>query len=129
MIIKKFNILVFLILLLIFIISINTNLFKNIYNINSKSHDIRQQQAYDFCSKFGTGYVFYIKKKFNLENSPQIENYNISPKQYWIFLNSYKIIDQNKKIILNNKKDEKINLSKYKILDNFYDRCLFLEKK
>ena len=117
----------FLILVLILIIGKNTNFFKNFYNVGSNNHDLRQQNANDFCGSFGSGYVFYIKKKFKLKKSPVIKNSAV--EQYWIFSNSYKILDKNKLIILNNKKKISNNFSEFKVVDNFQNRCLYLVKK
>ena len=128
MLIKKINIQFFLILFLIFIIFKNTNFFANLYQIANKSHDTRQQKG-DYCGYFGTGYVFYIKQKFKLKNSPIIKNYSKTPEQYWIFSNSYKSLDEDKLIILNKNKSTKVNLNEYKILDDYNNRCLFMVKK
>ena len=123
------NISLFLIAILILLICKNTNFFKNLYDINSKNHDSRQQGVYDFCEIFGTGYVFYIKNKFNLNTPPEIKNFKRSPKQYWIFSKNYKKIDEDKLIILNKTKNIKLKNSDFKILDNFRDRCFYMVKK
>ena len=102
------NISLFLITILILLICKNTNFFKNLYEVTSKNHDIRQQGVYDFCEFFGTGYVYYIKNKFNLSTPPKIKNFERSPQQYWIFSKNYKKIDEDKIIILNKKKKYKI---------------------
>tara|TARA_B100001057_G_scaffold474364_1_gene539829 strand:+ start:62 stop:451 length:390 start_codon:yes stop_codon:yes gene_type:complete len=129
MLIKKINILFLLMVFLIFIICKNTNFFANLHHIANKSHDNRQQKANDFCNHFGSGYVFYIKEKFKLKNSPIIKNYKKTPEQYWIFSKSYKSFDENKLIILNKNKSTKVNLNEYKILDDYNNRCLFMVKK
>ena len=129
MLIKKINILFLLIVFLIFIICKNTNFFANLHHITNKSHDNRQQKANDFCNYFGSDYVFYIKEKFKLKNSPIIKNYSKTPEQYWIFSNSYKSLDEDKLIILNKNKSTKVNLNEYKILDDYNNRCLFMVKK
>ena len=127
---KKFNILFFLILILFFILFKNTDFFKNTYNIINKNHDIRQQTANDFCGLLGSGYIFYIKEKFKLKKSPIIINSSVrSVKQNWIFPNNYKMVDENKVIIINLSEKIKFEFNKYKTLDNFNNRCLFLEKK
>ena len=124
---KKINILFFLILILFFILFQSTNFFKNTYNIIYKDHDTRQQYAHDFCKFFGSGYIFYIKKKFKLEKPPSILNSAVN--QYWIFPNEYKQIDNNKTIIINYNKNLNFKKNKYKILDNYNDKCFYLEKK
>ena len=66
---KKINIQLFLILILIFLNRLN---FSKIFNLIYKSHNLRQQEANDFCNYFGTGYIFlYQKKKFNLKKAPK----------------------------------------------------------
>ncbi len=127
MLLKKINLSYFLILILFFLIFKNTNFFKNTYNIIYKSHNIRQQNANDFCDIFGSGYIFYIKEKFKLKKSPRILNSVV--KQHWIFPDNYKIIDASKLIIINYGDKVKFDLKNYKIQDNFNNRCLFLEKK
>ena len=107
MLIKKINIPFLIIVFLIFIICKNTNFFANLHHIAYKSHDNRQQTANDFCDYFGSGYVFYIKDKFKLKNSPIIKNYKQSPEQYWIFSNSYKTLFNEKSTKWND-----INVSK-----------------
>ena len=123
------NILLFLIVILILLICKNTNFFKNLYDVTSKNHDSRQQGVYDFCEFFGTGYVFYIKNKYNLDTPPKITNFERSPQQYWIFNKNFKKIDQDKLIILNKTKNTKLKKNDFKILDNFRDRCFYMVKK
>jgi len=100
-----------------------------VYDVTSKNHDSRQQEMYDFCELLGTGYVFYIKNKFNLNYSPKIENFKKSPEQYWIFSKNYKKIDEEKLIILNKSKNIKLKNTDFIILDNFRDKCLYMVKK
>ena len=126
MITKKNYTLLFLILVLILVIAKKTDFFKNLFNVSIKSHDQRQQEANNFCDLLGSGYVFYIKKKFNLKNSPIIKNSAV--EQYWIFSSTYKILDENKIIVLNNKKQKIKNFKGFKVLDNFQNRCLYLVK-
>ena len=125
---KKFDVISFLLILLILLICKNTNFFKSFYGVNKNDHNTRQQAAYDFCSYFATGYIFYVKKKFNLNKSPIIKNYINTPQQYWIFSESYKLLDESRLIILNKEKKHKININNYKVLNNFNDRCLLLKK-
>ena len=80
-------------------------------------HDTRQSKlAYDYCEGTGTGYIFYIKKKFNLKELPKIINYGgTEPITYqgWMF-NTTQVQDNNKLIILfnldrNNKITNQVN--------------------
>ena len=131
--IKKKNFLTLLLLFVLLVILLkNTDFFKNSYYIVNKNYDLRlQQNAYGFCKDFGSGYVFKIKDKFKLTKIPQIKNYHTAPNQYWIFEN-YKEFDSEKLLVLFNLEENgssKIDFSQYKILDNYKNDCLFLEKK
>ena len=97
-------------------------------------HDLRQSKiAYDYCEASGTGYIFYIKKKYNLNTSPKIINFGgiHEPPQDWIFNNS-RIYDDNKLIILFNLDQNNLfrfDLNNYNIEDNHKNDCLYLTKK
>ena len=70
-----------------------------------------------------------LKEKFNIEKPPLIRNFNKAPPQYWVFNTiNYKIRDENKLIILNKDNKFKVDISKYKIIDNYKGRCFFLKK-
>ena len=125
------------ILIVLFVIfSLSIDLFRNSYFIISLDHDSRQSKfAYDYCEGSGSGYIFYIKKKFNLNKSPKIINYGgrheSSPPQTWIFNTNYRQ-DENKLIILFNldgNNQTKFDLTNYNIKDNHKNDCLFLTKK
>ena len=122
----------FLIFVLLVILLKNIDFFKSSYFIIKKNYDLRlQQNAYDFCDEFGSGYIFKIKNDFKINKIPKIKNFHTSPKQYWIFQN-FKEFDEKKLIVLFNLDKNgvsKIDLNNYKILDNYKNDCLFLEKK
>ena len=110
----------------------NTDFFKNSYYIVNKNYDLRlQQNAYDFCENSGTGFIFKIKNKYKLTKIPQIKNYNTSPKQDWIFQNYSELNYKNLIVLFNLDQNgySKIDLNKYKIIENYKNDCLFLEKK
>ena len=97
--------------------------------IDHKNHNFRLQNSYNFCINTGTGYLIYLKEKFNIEIPPVIKNFNKSPYQYWVFnRKNSKIRDENKLIILNKDNNFKVDTNKYKIIDNYEGRCFFLEK-
>ena len=129
---KKININlnIFLILILFLILCKSTDIFRKFYNIAHEDLNIRQQNAYDFCDYTGNGYIFYIKKKFNIKKTPIIKNNFKVPNQNWIFYNLDNEIDKNKLILINQTDQKKIksNLSKFKIVDSYENRCFFLEK-
>tara|TARA_B100000073_G_C23508117_1_gene482576 strand:+ start:306 stop:713 length:408 start_codon:yes stop_codon:yes gene_type:complete len=124
------NLYLFLILILFLIICKSTDTFKKFYNIAKEDINTRQQNAYDFCDYTGNGYIFHIKKKFNIKKTPIIKNNFRVPNQNWIFYNLDDETDKNKLILLNQTDEKKIksNLNKFKIVDSFQNRCFFLEK-
>ena len=124
----KLNFLILLIFLIVFIYSIP----KKIFSITGNSFAKRNINfAYDYCGEASTGYIFDIKKKINFLSPPKIINNKHNPDQYWVFYTT-KNYDDKYIIILSNLKDEKIleNLLKnYKIINNYKNNCLLLEKK
>ena len=129
LILKKLDIYKLILIVLILLLLKSTNFFKNFHYTVSKNHSFRLQNSYGFCNDTGTGYLIYLKEKFNIEKPPVIKNFNKSPPQYWVFnLKNSKIKDENKLIILNKDNKFKVDTSKYKIVDNYKGRCFFLEK-
>ena len=126
----------YVILILLFVIFLlNIDFFRKSYFIISLDHDTRQSKlAYDYCEGTGTGYIFYIKKKFNLKKLPKIINYggtDSSSPQNWIF-NTNHGQDENKLIILFNldKNNQfRFDFDNYNIEDNHKNDCLYLTKK
>ena len=124
------------ILIFLFVIfSLSIDLFRKSYFIIGLDHDSRQSKlAYDYCEGTGTGYIFYIKKKFNLKKLPKIINYggtDSSSPQNWIF-NTNHGQDENKLIILFNldKNNQfRFDFNNYNIEDNHKNDCLYLTKK
>ncbi len=124
------------ILILLFVIfSLSIDFFRKYYFIISLDHDSRQSKlAYDYCESTGAGYIFYIKKKFNLKKLPSIVNYGgnkSAPPQNWIF-NTNHMQDENKLILLFNldKNNQfRFDFNNYNIEDNHKNDCLFLTKK
>ena len=124
------------ILILLFVIfSLSIDLFRKSYFIVSLDHDERQSKlAYDYCEGTGTGYIFYIKKKFNLKKLPEIKNLGGTEPatfQGWMF-NTIHVQDENKLIILfnldrNNK--FRFDFNNYNVEDNYKNDCLYLTKK
>ncbi len=124
-----------LVVLILFIFLKELNLFKNVYSLFNKSHDKRMIEAYDksffsgFCKGSSHGYLIYIKNKFPekfINKIPKIINNFNGKEEYWIFFDINKEINENMKIILNKNKDA--NFKNYKIIDQKYNKCFFLEK-
>lgn len=120
----------YIIVIFLVLFALKLNFFKNFLLISSNHSKYLDRiiKNYDFCSSHGVGYVYFIKKKFNLNQAPEIINFHNYPDLYWIF-NATKAEDINKKIILFNIENNvsKINLSKYKVLHNFKNDCLFVK--
>lgn len=143
-IIKKINKNIFSLIMLIFLILIfiqKFNFVTNTYYIINKNYYVRLSDSYKklffsgFCRKESHGYIIHIKEKYPNSKIPKIINFDeVRRIPYWIFNNNKKNITENKIIILNydenvNILKNKIDFSNYKILDNFQNRCFFLEKK
>ena len=109
---------VIIILVLFVILFKNLNFFKNGYLLLTKTINERQQKyAYDFCKNNSSGYIFYIKNKFNLQKKPLIINYHIEPPQDWIFKKDNINENSDKIILLNYKINKTYNFIKIKGLD------------
>ena len=97
---KKTQIIVLLILIIIG--AINTNFFRNLAEVLSYRFDDRIKNKYGFCSGESIGYLFYLKKKYQIKDNPKIVNYIRTPQVNWAMINT-KIINKNSKefILLN----------------------------
>tara|TARA_B100000035_G_C21022996_1_gene564856 strand:+ start:1337 stop:1747 length:411 start_codon:yes stop_codon:yes gene_type:complete len=120
----------FVIFFLIIIISKNVNFFKKTYTIFYNDINDRKVAAYDFCDFSGNGYIFYLKKNFEFKATPIIKSNFKKQNKNWIFNHFGENLDETKIIILNKYDNDEISLdlNKYKILDNFQNRCMLLEK-
>ncbi len=128
---KKINLNNFVILILVVFFIKFTSFFKDVYEISTKDHNLRQQLAYDYCDYSGEGYIFYIKKKYKLKNSPNIVNFKRTPSQNWIFGNYRQSKKSNKSIVLFNldkNNNQRFDLKNFKVIDNYKNDCLFVEK-
>ena len=103
-----------IILIIFFIILLNKfNLFKNFYYLINKDFSTRLNKVYDFCGKESIGFLFYIKKKYEIKQSIPIKNYKISSNPSWIFYNGAKSkLDESKLILLNYKNESKMKFEK-----------------
>ena len=63
---KKLGIYKLVILALILFLCKSTTFPKNFHYIMSKNHNFRLQNSYNFCINTGTGYLIYLKQKFNI---------------------------------------------------------------
>lgn len=136
----KQNFFLIFVLIIIFIVFLQkTNFAINLYSLITKTHVERFIKAQDkniysgFCEKQGHGYIAFIANKFaylfSQKKIPQIINYDkIRRKPYWIFLHTDYIIDNHYIILLNSNLRKDFDFSKFKILNNFQNKCFFLKK-
>jgi hypothetical protein len=127
---KKDSSIYILILALLLILLKTTDFFKGSFYIVNENYNYRlENRAYDFCNVSGSGYIFYIKRKYKLKKIPQIINFNAAANQNWIFEDFSEFDNKRLILLFNLKKDGLINFdySNYKILDNYKNNCLFLE--
>ena len=85
MILNKKNI---LIVMLLFFLLIETNFFKNAYQIISMSHNERLVEKYGFCSNEGVGYIEYIKNEIATTDKIKVINFNNGPPLDWKVYNT-----------------------------------------
>ena len=91
-----------ILLVLVIILSINTNFFKNLYGIISEKFDKRITKKYGYCNGESVGYLLHIKKKYQINDNPKIINYNHEPSLDWTIINTKKINHKSNKLILLN---------------------------
>jgi hypothetical protein len=120
MFIKNYNRLLLILILLLFLAQ-HTNFYKNLKNIYLNNYEKRISNIYGFCEGSSLGFLLNIKKKYKLEEYPQIVNYKILPSSKWIFnLDGKAKSKGNSKylIILNYREDLRIDLPLLR--SNFY---------
>jgi len=118
--IKKNNKNILLIILIIFF-SVKIDFFRNFYNIFSKNYDERMGSVYDFCSEEGIGYLRYLKKKFNINDNPEIINYIHVPNNDWAIINTKNINKKSDNIIFLNYPGIEKEIKLHKIKKNLYE--------
>ena len=126
---KKISQLLILIILII-ICGINTNFFRNLAEVVLYKYDDRIINKYGFCSNQSIGYLFYLKKKYEIKDNPKIVNYVHTPSVNWAIVNT-EVIDKNsKKFILLNYPGSKFkkNLSHNNNLLELNDLDFLLDK-
>jgi hypothetical protein len=121
MIVYKKKSLTLVLLILIIIFAINTNFFRNLTEIFLYRFDDRIKNRYGFCSNESIGYLFYLKKKYEIKDNPKIVNYAHTPNVNWAIINT-KIIDKNsKEFILLNYPGPKYKISLKMINNNIFE--------
>ena len=93
---------VLLILISIIVLSISTNFFRNLYEVIEHKFDDRITKKYDYCTGESVGYLLYIKKKYQINDNPDIINYIHTASVDWTMINTKKIDQNSNRIILLN---------------------------
>ncbi len=123
----KKNSQIVILLILIIIFSINTNFFRNLYEIALYKFDNRIAQKYDYCAGESIGYLLYIKKKYQINDNPKIVNYIHTPSVDWSIINTRKVNKNSNKLIFLNypgsnftKELNKINNNLFELKDAYF---------
>jgi len=116
---KKPKFLILLVLIIIF--SINTNFFKNIYEIILYKFDNRTAKKYNYCRGESIGYLLHLKKKYQINDNPKIINYAHAPSVNWAIINTQKINQNSKKLILLNYPGQDFEQNLFKINNNLFE--------
>jgi hypothetical protein len=115
---KKSQLLVLLILIIV--CAINTNFFRNLADVTLFKYDNRIVKTYGFCSDESIGYLFYLKKKYKINDNPKIINYIHTPNVNWAIINTKIINENSKKIILLNYPGPEFKINLIKISNNLF---------
>jgi len=125
-----------LLLILIIIFSINTNFFRNLYEVILHKFDNRITKKYDYCIGESIGYLLHIKKKYQINDNPKIINYVHTPHVIWSIINTKQIDQNSNKLILLNypgpnliKSLDKINNNLFELNDAYFLSDKFSEIK
>ena len=120
-----------ILLILIIIFSINTNLHRNLYEIISHKFDNRITKTYGYCNGESIGYLLNIKKKYKINDNPEIINYIHTPGVNWVIINTKKINRKSNKIILLNYPGSNSVVKLKKISNNLFElmNAYFLKDK
>lgn len=123
--IKKKNLI--LIIIPLFFSLIQTNFFRNSFELINLKHKERLINAEGYCEKSGFGYINFIKDKFNIDEKIQLISADKEPTEWLVFDLKH---DQNIKskhiiVINHNLLEDRLDLNKFEILHNFKD-CYYL---
>ncbi len=116
---KKTQIIVLLILIIV--LGINTNFFRNLVEVIVYKFDNRIINKYGYCSNESIGYLLYLKKKYQIEDNPKIINYIHEPQTSWAIINTKIINENSKKLILLNYPGPEIRINLKKINGNLFE--------
>ena len=128
MYIKKYlnNYLIYIIILFFF--AIYFKFFENTYIILREAHGERLIKNYGYCERNSYGFIEHIEKKYKPKKNIHVYNDEVYPSSNSFIFKQDINFYENKIILLNNnKKNSKINLKNYSIIEKFKN-CYFLKK-
>ena len=122
-------------LLLIFLN--NIQFFKKFYLVSTQDYTLRFNKAYinnyfsGYCEKESHGYIRAINRKYKVNISPKIINFDKKRRKvpYWIFYKKFSKVDDQKMILLNYSQNDDFDFSEFSIIDNDGNKCFYLIKK
>jgi hypothetical protein len=133
---KDINLLIVNLFVLVVIVY-SLNLPSNIYYILLHNYQERLLSIYGFCEKESFGFVKKINDKYGYKYNIKSYNFDNYPSSSSVFF--YKVdlpFNEDQIIILNydslnltQKQSFERDFSNYRILENYKNKCLFLEKK
>ena len=116
---KKSQIIVLLILIIV--VGIKTNFFRNLAEVSLHKFDSRIINKYGYCSGESIGYLLYLKKKYQIKDNPKIVNYIHTPRVNWAMVNTNIINKNSKKLIFLNYPGPEISIGLKKINSNLFE--------
>ena len=97
------------IVIMILILCVSTNFFRNLADIYKHNTDQRINNVYGYCSNSSIGYLNYLKKKYKLNHNQKIINYKQTGPVKWAMTNTKNSTKENNQLILLNYPGEIIN--------------------
>ena len=97
------------IVVMILILCVSTNFFKNLANIYKYNIDQRINNVYGYCSNSSIGYLNYLKKKYKINHNQKIINYKQTGPVKWAMTNTKNSFKNTDRLILLNYPGEVIN--------------------
>lgn len=119
-----------LISLIFFYTLIQTNFFKNIFELSYLNYNQRIINAEGFCEKRGIGYVNFIKEKYKINEKITLITADKEPSLWSVFSSNYNKKKTSRHTIIINFESlkTKIDLKDYKVINKFKD-CYYLIKQ
>ena len=108
-------------LILIIVVGIKTNFFRNLAEVALHKFDDRIINKYGYCSGESIGYLLYLKKKYQIKDNPKIVNYIHTPRVNWAMVNTNIINKNSKKLIFLNYPGPEISIGLKKINSNLFE--------